>query len=74
MQEEQKVKGGIVVHRRTELYKFGVGTEMATYTYVEGTYTGDFDGPAAENFVAVDHVDGYQSHYGFGAFTGKVKG
>ncbi len=74
MQQEQKVKGGIVVHRRTELYKFGVGTEMATYTYVEGTYTGDIDGPAAETFVAVDHVDGSQSHYGFGAFTGKVKG
>ena len=74
MQQEQKVKGGIVVHSRTELYKFGVGAEVATYTYVDGTYIGDIDGSAAETFVAVDHVDGSQSHYGFGAFTGKVKG
>ena len=74
MQQEQKVQGGIVVHSRTELYKFGVGAEMATYTYVDGTYTGDIDGPAAETFVSVDHVDGSQSHYGFGTFTGKVKG
>lgn len=74
MQQEQKVTGGIVVHTRTELHKFGVGAEVATYIYVDGTYTGDIDGPAAETFVALDHVDGSQSHYGFGAFTGRVKG
>ena len=74
MRQEERVKGGIIVHSRTELYEFGVGQETATYSYADATYAGDIDGPAAETFVAVNHADGSQTHYGFGTFTGKVKG
>ena len=74
MSQDQTVSGGIVVHSRTELYTFNVGPDALTYFSVDGTYTGDLDGRADEAVVAVVHADGTRSSYGFGAFTGKVKG
>ena len=68
------VSGEIVVRERLELYTFEVGGEKAIYRYVDGVYSGDVDGPADEDFVAVMHANGSQSHYGFGVFTGNVKG
>lgn len=68
------VTGGILVHSRTELYVFGVGEEEATYSYADATYSGDINGPAAETFIAVNHADRSQTHYGFGTFAGQVKG
>jgi len=70
----QSVDGGIVVHSRTQLYDFGVGAETASFVSVDGTYTGDLDGPATEVVVTVEHADGSRTHYGFGAFTGSVLG
>ncbi len=74
MAEEQKVSGGITVHSRTVLFTFTSGPEKVTYLYAAATYSGDFDGPAGETFVAVEHADGSQTHYGFGTFTGTAKG
>jgi hypothetical protein len=72
--QQQKVSGAIVVHGRTELYSFGSGQEQIRYTFVNATYKGDIEGPAAEAFVAVEHPDGSQTHYGSGTFIGNVKG
>jgi hypothetical protein len=73
MQQEQTVAGGIIVHSRTELYKFGARRRRYCI-YADATDTGDIDGAAAEAFVMVDHADGSQTHNGFGTFTGNVKG
>ena len=69
-----EVSGGIIVHDRTVLYSFKAGDETVTYLQAAATYTGDLDGPADETFVAVDHVDGTQTHYGWGRFSGLVLG
>lgn len=69
-----EVNGGIIVHDRTVLYSFTTGDEAISYLHAAATYTGDLDGPADETFVAVDHVDGTQTHYGWGNFTGLVHG
>lgn len=69
-----EVNGGIIVGKRTVLYSFTTGDEKITYIHAAATYTGDLDGPADETFVAVDHVDGTQTHYGWGSFTGLLKG
>jgi Protein of unknown function (DUF3224) len=68
------VNGEIIVGKRTVLYTFRVGDETITYLHAAATYTGDLAGPADETFVAVDHVDGTQTHYGWGSFTGLVAG
>lgn len=69
-----EVNGGILVGKRTVLYTFPTGDETITYLHAAAIYTGDLDGPADETFVAVDHVDGSQTHYGWGSFTGLVHG
>ena len=69
-----EVNGGIIVGKRTVMYSFAAGEETITYLHAAAIYTGDLDGPADETFVAVDHVDGTQTHYGWGSFTGLVHG
>lgn len=69
-----EVNGGIVVHARTVLYTFSTGAETVTCIHAAATYSGDISGPADETFVAVDHADGSQTHYGWGRFSGQVKG
>ena len=69
-----QVTGGLIVHQRTELYCFAAGVDKVTYLHASATYFGDVDGPADETFVAVEHGDGSQSHYGWGRFSGKVLG
>jgi Protein of unknown function (DUF3224) len=69
-----EVSGAIIVDKRTVLYTFTAGAETITYLHAAATYSGDLAGPADETFVAVDHVDGTQTHYGWGSFTGLVAG
>jgi hypothetical protein len=71
---ESRLDGRIVVHRRTGMYDFEIGAESTSFSYVDATYSGDLDGPAVEVFVAVQHPDGAQSHYGYGTFSGVAAG
>lgn len=74
MTQQHPIAGGIIVQSRTELYKFDAGPDTLTYFSVDGTYSGDIDGSAAEAVVAVSHADGARTAYGFGAFTGSRQG
>jgi Protein of unknown function (DUF3224) len=69
-----EVSGRIIVGKRTVLYTFTAGDETITYLHAAATYTGDLAGPADETFVGVNHVDGTQTHYGWGSFTGLLAG
>ena len=74
MTQERPVEGGIIVHARTELYTINAGAAPLSYSYIDGTYTGDIDGPAVEGFIVAPNPDGSHATYGMGTFTGRVLG